>query len=148
MKRASTSDLDRRIQVTRCLIGYVWLIVLFSSVILIVQTSMEVKRVRYAMTEKNFEKMRLLDEIRRIDNEISELERFSRISNMVETNLPHLGPPRQAAIEIEIEGLEERSGLTTIPFVYQESPSLLSKIRHQWQEAEKQVRQWIRTLIE
>ncbi len=148
MPRRQAEDFHTTIQVARGFLGYVWMIVLFSSITLIVNISMEVKRIRYSLGEKNFEKMRLLNERRRVENRIGELERYNRIAELVQTQLPHLGPPRHPAIELVVPGLQTRSGLPAPVAPELEEMGILSRIRDGWHRMENWVRGKVHSWIE
>ncbi|MFB3784958.1 MAG: hypothetical protein ACE15F_01175 [bacterium] len=147
MPRKPADDFHTTIHVARGFLGYIWMIVLAGSVILIVNMSMEVKRIRYSLGEKNLEKIRLLDELRRVENRIGELERYHRIAELVRTQLPQLGPPRHPAIELVVPGLQTRTGLPVPAAPELEEPGLLSRVRKYWQRmgdwVREQVHRWI-----
>ncbi len=147
MPRKPADDFYTTIHVARGFLGYVWLIVLTGSVILIVNMSMEVKRIRYSLGEKNLEKMRLLDELRRVENRIGELERYNRIAELARSELPQLGPPRHPAIELVVPGLQTRTGLPAPAAPVMEEPGILSRARKYWQRmgdwARERLHSWI-----
>lgn len=148
MRRAQTEEPDSLVYVVRGFLGYLCLIILFGGVILIVQASMEVKRLRYQLTDANLEKMDLLEALRKVDNQISELERYSRIAEKVSSAMPQLGPPRHPAIELATPGLQKRSGPPETPFDLLQDNSPLAKLRNGWQAVRESARGWLRALIE
>ncbi len=148
MKRNRTDEFDSLINVTRGFLGYLCLIILFGGVILIVQSAMEVKRIRYSLTVAYEEKKELLVQLSKIDNRIGELERYSRIAERIETSLPHLGPPRRPAIELKIDGLVGRSSIPGAPSVLLQDESPLANMRKGWQNFRQSTYKWLRGLVE
>ncbi len=148
MKRNRTDEFDSLINVTRGFLGYLCLIILFGGVILIVQSSMEVKRIRYSLTIAYEEKKELLDQLSKLDNRIGELERYSRIAERIETILPHLGPPRRPAIELKVDGLVGRAGIPGAPSVLLKDESPLANMRKGWQNLRQSTYKWLRGLVE
>jgi len=148
MKRFHAAEYESLIHAARGLIGYLCLIILFGGVILIVQAAMEVKRIRYQMTDAYIEKIRLLDELRIIDNRIAELERYSLIAERISATLPYLGPPRHPAIELEVPGLQTRTGPPEAPLDLLADRSTLAWMRNGWHTMRQNVRDWLRSLIE
>ena len=147
-RRRVRKDVEASIPVVRGLIVYLWLLILFGSVILIVQASMEEKKIRYRLTDRNSEKKDLLEEIRKVDNRIAELESYRRIGDLVEEQLPYLGPPRHPAIVIAVPGLTSPN-LGNVKMVYVfEDRSWLTRFRQQWKKSQLQVMDYLQSLIE
>jgi len=147
MKRNRTDEFDSLINVTRGFLGYLCLIILFGGVILIVQSSMEVKRIRYSLTISYKEKKELLVQLSKLDNRIGELEQYSRIAERIETSLPHLGPPRRPAIELKVDGLMGRSGILDAPHVLLQDESPLANMRKGWHNFRQSTDKWLRGLV-
>lgn len=148
MRRAQGEEQEHLVYVVRGFLGYLCLIILFGGVILIVQAAMEVKRIRYQLTDANIEKMTLLEELRKIDNRISEMERYSLIAEKVSAALPQLGPPRHPAIELAVPGLQKQSGLPGAPVDLLQDHSPLAKLRDKMQFLRETVHGWLRSAIE
>lgn len=147
MRRPHAGEYDGLVHMVRGFLGYLSLIVLFGGVIFIVQASMEVKRIRYKLTEANVEKERLLDDLMKVNNKISELERFTYIAERLETALPHLGPPRHPAIELETPGLQTRTGPPEAPVELLVDHSPLARLRNSWNALRQTVRGWLSSVI-
>ncbi len=145
--RVPADEQDNLVHVVRGFFGYLCLIIFFGGVILIVQASMEVKRIRYRLTDSNIEKERLLDELRKVNNRISELEQYNFIAEKVNQTLPYLGPPRHPAIELEVPGLQIRTGQSEAPEEILADHSPLARLRNGWQKLQQRFRGWIRDLI-
>lgn len=148
MRRMQTEEPDSLVYVVRGFLGYLCLIILFGGVILIVQASMEVKRIRYQLTDANLEKMNLLEELRKVENKVNELERYNRIAEKIGSALPQLGPPRHPAIELAVPGLQKRSGPPETPDTLLQDNSPLAKLRNGWQKLRETLRGWMYGLVE
>lgn len=148
MNRSSSDECQNAVKVVRAFFGYIWLITFFGCVILLVQASLEEKRIRYEMGKKNREKLDLLDEHRRYDIQIKELESYSRISALVETQLPQLGPPQKPAIEIKVPGLRSQTGFPDSGRPAVQDPGFLRRMRDRWRQFEASAWQKLRDLIE
>ena len=111
-----TDERDHITRMVRYFLGYCWLIVLFGCVISIVQASMDIKRLGYQITGKIETKIALMEETRKIDNQISEMESYQRIADLLRQHRPELGPPKYPAIELKVAGLRERSGCRKPPW--------------------------------
>ncbi len=132
----------------RCFIGYFCLIAFFACVILTVQASMESKRMGYESAQLIHKKIQLIDELQRIENRISHLERYKRVSQLLEEHLPHLGPPQHPAIAIGVPGLQERSGLPeSMPFP-PDDRGIIDQARKQWQAMREEAYKWMTKLVE
>jgi hypothetical protein len=148
MRRAHGDERENLVYVVRGFLGYLCLIILFGGVILIVQASMEVKRIRYQLTDANLAKVTLLEELQKLDNRISEMERYSRIAEMVSGAMPLLGPPRHPAIELVVPGLQKRSGPPETPVDLLQDHSPLARLRDGWKSLRETVHGWLRSIIE
>jgi len=147
LKRAHSDESENAVKVVRAFFGYIWLIVFFGCVILLVQASLEEKRIRYRMGEQNIRKIGLLDEIRRCDNRIKELENFNRIAMLTETQLPQLGVPKKPAIELTVPGLRNRTGFPKAVKPIPRDRGFLRGLRDRWRHIENETRQWMRELV-
>ncbi|MBI1387871.1 MAG: hypothetical protein GC154_05440 [bacterium] len=139
---------DQAIAMVRLTLGYLWIVVLFGSILLTVQASIEVKRTHYRMTDKYYQKTALLDDLRKLNIEINELERYERIAEKIETEFPELGPPRHPAIEIGVPGLTtQRIGHTPARLPEAET-SWIIRMRNRWVETFHSVRGWLNALLD
>lgn len=100
------------------------------------------------MTDRNFEKMELLDEIRKINNQIAELESYQRISGLIEKRLPHLGPPRYPAIEISVQGLRSNTDTFDHPPLNLDDDGWLEQFRRRWNQVEEELKKGLKNLVE
>jgi len=149
MKRAYRGrDYESAVPMLRGLILYVCVIVIFGCIIALVQASMAEKRIRYHLAERFFENMRLMEDSRRLDNQIHSLESYERIAELVRERLPELQPPRYPAVELEVPGLSARTGAPDSVIVPEENPGWLTRFRRQWRGMEEKVRHWARALVE
>jgi len=148
MSRKHSNETDHLVPMVRGIISYFCVITIFGCVSLVVHASMMEKRIRYSMTDKNFEKMRLLDELRKIDNQIGELESYSRISNLIEDQLPFLGPPRHSAIDIAVPGLRSHTEFSDWAIPEYHSDSFIDQFRYGWKEMQRKFRAGLQSLVE
>jgi len=148
MNRAADNDYRSAIPHVRGIIGYFCVIAMFGCISLIVHASLEEKKIRYRMTEKNIEKMRLLEEIRKLNNRIGERESYQRIAGLIEEKLPQLGPPRNPAVELAVPGL--RSGIGTSDYLPMppEKEGFFDGIRRGWELTRKETQRWLQSLVE
>lgn len=114
-KRRERDDYYSAIPIVRVALGYLCLLVLFGTVILLVQASIEINKARYYIGELNRDKFRLMDELRSLDNKIRALEGYERIASIVSEELPELGPPQYPAIVIEVVGLTDMGARPIAP---------------------------------
>jgi hypothetical protein len=129
MRRKQKNDYEPLIPYVRGFIGYLWIVVSFGCITLLVQSSLEEKEIRYQLGEKNSIKMDLQDRIRQVQNEITELERYERIAQLVDEKLPQLGPPSHPAIEIPVAGLHVRSGIPEFQIPLREKDHWINRMR-------------------
>ncbi|MBN2330117.1 MAG: hypothetical protein JXR73_23455 [Candidatus Omnitrophica bacterium] len=148
MRRAQTGEHDQLLYMARGFLTYLCIIIFFGGVILVVHAAMEVKRIRYSLTEANNEKTNLLEELRKINNQISELERYDLIAERIDAALPYLAPPRHPAIELKVPGLQTQLSWPEAPASLLEDNSPLAKMRRGWQRLQENMRTWFQTLIE
>ncbi len=142
------AEYESMVPMVRMVLGYVWLIALFSSVLFIVQAAIEVKRTHYHMTDKYQQKVALLDDLRRLDQKIYELERYSRIEAKVKESLPQLGPPRHPAISIPVKGLFTHRGLPTAVTLPPDETSWILNVRDRWLETGSKIKNWAKRMLE
>jgi hypothetical protein len=139
---------DYTVQYVRGVIAYLCILSLFGCVILMVQAGMDEKRIRYDITDQIGVKRELLNENRKLDNRIAELERFERIAMLVEEEFPDLKPPQHPAISIGVDGLlASTKGYQRKPVVYQDD-SWLGNARRKWRDMEHDVYQYLNSLVE
>lgn len=139
---------DNTVQYVRGVIVYICILCLFGSVILLVHAGMEEKRVRYEITKRIGDKRILMDEIRKLDNRIAEMESFERIAEKVKEHFPDLKPPQHPAISIAVDGLSNTArNNQRIPALY-EDRSWLGNLRHKWRNLEQHVQDYINRLVE
>lgn len=148
MPKNVKNDYEILIPYIRGFIGYLWIVISFGCVILLVQASLEEKAIRYEMGARNLEKTKLMDELRQVNNQIAELERFERIDGLVKEKLPQLGPPRYPAIEIPVPGLQIQGGLPEGNLVVTKEETWASKARARWYNLNNKIRNWAKSLVE
>lgn len=148
MAKTAKNDYEMLIPYIRGFIGYLWIVISFGCVILLVQASLEEKEIRYQMGSKNLEKTKLLDELRQVNNQIAELERFERIDGLVREKLPQLGPPRFPAIEIPVAGLQLRYGMPEESFYVIKQETWATKARAYWNNLQTRISLWAKRLVE
>ncbi|MGC9326839.1 MAG: hypothetical protein ACP5I1_04325 [Candidatus Hinthialibacter sp.] len=148
MRRAQTEEHEHLLAMARGFLIYLCLIIFFGGVIMIVHAAMEVKRVRYRLTEAYYEKMNLLKELRKVNNEISELERYDLIAKRIDEALPYLAPPRRPAIELKTPGLQMQPTWPETPAALLQDNSPMAKVRLGWRRLQENMRTWFQTLIE
>ncbi len=148
MGRKKRSDDRQFVPIVRSIISYLCVIALFGSVTLIVHASLMEKKIRYLMTDRIFEKMELLDEKRKVNNQIAELESYQRISGLIEERLPHLGPPRYPAIEISVQGLRSNAATLDHPPLNLEDEGWMEQFRRRWNQVEEELKEGLKTLVD
>lgn len=148
MARTEQHDLSQPKKIVRYFIGYFCLVAFFGVVILIVHASMEVKRLGYESAKRISTKIDLIDELRQVENRIGELESYNRISALIDTHLPALGPPQHPAIELHVRGLEERDGVPESPDLPKPDNSILNTARKHWKETKQTIQKWLIDLVE
>lgn len=147
-RKKRKADYEEVVPMVRMALGYIWLIALFGSVLFIVQAAIEVKRTHYHMTDKYNEKVALLDDLRRLDQKIFELERYERIDEKVRESLPQLGPPRHPAIEIPVDGLVTHRGAPVAVELPPDETSWILKVRDRWMAAGARLKSIIKQMME
>ncbi|MEW6236172.1 MAG: hypothetical protein AB1656_12365 [Candidatus Omnitrophota bacterium] len=148
MNQAAANDYRSMVPHVRGIIGYFCVIAIFGCISLIVHASLEEKKIRYRMTEKNFEKMRLLEEIRQLNNRIGELESYQRIAGLIQEQLPQLGPPRNPAVELAAPGLRSGIGFSDYLPMPPEKEGFFDGLRRGWDMTRKETRSWLQSLVE
>ncbi|MDP8244671.1 MAG: hypothetical protein P9L94_11360 [Candidatus Hinthialibacter antarcticus] len=147
-RKKRKADYESSVPMVRMVLGYIWLIALFGSVLFIVQAAIEVRRTHYHMTDKYNEKVALLDDLRRLDQKILELESYERIEAKVRESLPQLGPPRHPAISIPVNGLIMHRGLPTAVTLSPEETSWILNVRDRWTATSSRIKQWAKQALE
>lgn len=141
-------DIDRNAIITvRIILGYLCLVVIFGTILLMVQSSIEVKSASYRKLEMAIERNRLNDDIRHLDRQIMYMERYDRIESMLDEHLPFLGKPVYPAIEIPVDGLTEYGNRPVAPAEWGQR-NWFSRMRNGIDIATDQVQRWMRALVE
>ncbi len=146
-ERSKTKE-TMAVPMTRGLILYVWLIVMFGCVLLIAHTSIQEKEIRLQIGSRYKEKKELIDEIERLDVEIQKLESYSRIAKLVEERIPALGHPQYMAIELRVPGLREADGYPSSDSLILEDRSMMGRFRRSWGSLEESVNHWLQAWVE
>ncbi len=147
-KAGKQKECESAVTVLRLTLGYLCLILLFGFVILAVQASIEEKKIRYEFGDKNLIKMKLLDEVREIENQINRLESHYRIAGLLDEHMPMLGPANAPAIELEVPGLTQVTDQAYRKAILAENQSWIRQIREEWQTVRARAWNWLRSWVE
>lgn len=147
-RRKQSPDYEPAVPMIRMMLGYLCLVALFGSVLLVVHAAIEVKRTFYHIGDRSRVKEDLISELRSLDATIMELERYDRIQAKVAEHLPQLGPPRHPAIAIQVPGLETHRGVRVDLKLPDDETSWILNMRDQWRETGASVKQWLERLKE
>lgn len=139
---------DYTVQYVRGVIVYLCILSMFGCVILLVQAGMEEKRIRYEISNRIGDKRELLNEVRKLDNRIAELESFERIAGLVEKEFPELKPPQHPAISIGVDGLLASNKTVQRKQVIYQDDSFLGNARRKWRDMEHDMYQYLNSLVD
>lgn len=146
MARKQRSDIAGMVPMVRMMMLYLCILASFGTIILVVQASIEQKRIRYRIGELTSQKVELLEELRELDNRILWLERHEHVANVVSEKMPELGPPQHPAIELQVAGLTSYGNRPVSPNIQIQHTGILAELRRNWNALQTQMRGWLQRL--